>query len=79
MASGHVSDSIEEQARELNRIAKTGVDALILLTNRMAREEEDDVIWLKNLKQLMSMIPEESHLDFMNAHILINVSFHQNF
>ena len=64
VASGHVSDSIEEQARELNRIAKTGVDALILLTNRMAREEEDDVIWLKNLKQLMSMIPEEIPLGF---------------
>ena len=74
-----MSDSIEEQARELNRIANTGVDALILLTNRMAREEEDDVIWLKNLKQLMSMIPEEIPLGFYECHILINVSFHQNF
>lgn len=50
VASGHISDTIEAQAEELNRIAETGVDAVILLTNRLAAEEENDKVWLENLK-----------------------------
>ena len=34
IASGHISDDLDDQVAELNRIADTGVDAVILLTNR---------------------------------------------
>ena len=48
IASGHVSDKIEDQITELNEIAKTGVDAVILITNRLAKEDEDDSVWIEN-------------------------------
>ena len=35
VASGHTSDKREDQIRELTRVAETGVDAVILITNRM--------------------------------------------
>lgn len=64
VTSGHISDSLEEQAKELTAIAKTGADALILLTNRLAKEEEGDEIWLENLKKLLEMIPKDVPLGF---------------
>lgn len=64
VASGHISDSLEEQAKELTAIAGTGVDAVILLTNRLAKEEEGDEIWLENLKKLLTMIPKDVPLGF---------------
>ena len=32
VSSGHISDSLEDQAKELNEIAKAGPDAVIMLT-----------------------------------------------
>lgn len=64
IASGHISDKIEDQAEELNAVAKTGVDAVILLSNRLAAEDESDEIWLENLKKLLSLLPEDLALGF---------------
>ncbi|GAA0248923.1 dihydrodipicolinate synthase family protein [Faecalicatena contorta] len=64
VASGHISDTIEAQAEELNRIAETGVDAVILLTNRLAAEEENDEVWLENLKKLLEKLPVDMALGF---------------
>ena len=64
VTSGHISDSLENQAKELTAIAETGADALILLTNRLAKEEESDEIWLENLKKLLGMIPKNIPLGF---------------
>lgn len=64
VASGHISDSLEDQAEELTAIADTGVDAVILLTNRLAKEEESNEVWLNNLKKLLKMIPEDVALGF---------------
>ena len=36
IASGHISDAFEDQVRELKLIGETGVDAVILITNRLA-------------------------------------------
>lgn len=58
VSSGHVSNSIEEQANELNLIAKSGTDALILITNRLAKQDESDDIWIQNAEKLLSMLPE---------------------
>ena len=64
IASGHTSDSIEDQAKDVEAIWKTGVDAVILLTNRFAKEEEGDDVWLSNLEKLESMIAPEIKLGF---------------
>lgn len=64
IASGHISDTFEDQKKELNMIAKTGVETVILITNRIARQEESDEIWLNNLKRLIREIPENVKLGF---------------
>ncbi|HHV12597.1 MAG TPA: dihydrodipicolinate synthase family protein [Clostridiales bacterium] len=64
VASGHISDSLEEQAEELNAVAQAGPDAVILLTNRLAREEEDDGVWIRNLELLLEKLPADLPLGF---------------
>ena len=64
VTSGHISDSLEDQAKELTAIAGTGADAVILLTNRFAKENESDEVWLENLKKLLEMIPKDVPLGF---------------
>lgn len=64
VTSGHISDSLEDQAKELTAIAGTGADAVIFLTNRLAKENESDEVWLENLKKLLEMIPKDVPLGF---------------
>lgn len=64
VASGHISESLDDQAEELNAIAKTGVDAVIMITNLLAKEDESDEIWLENLKKLLDKLPEDLALGF---------------
>ena len=64
VTSGHISDSLEDQAKELTAIAGTGADAVILLTIRLAKENESDEVWLENLKKLLEMIPKDVPLGF---------------
>ena len=64
IASGHISDDIVDQAEELKAIAAAGTDCVILLTNRLAKKEESDEVWLENLKKLLSMLPADVPLGF---------------
>lgn len=64
IASGHVSDSIKDQAKEINAITDTKVDAVILITNRFAKQDEDDDIWIKNCEKLFKQINKEIPLGF---------------
>lgn len=58
IASGHISDGIEEQAEELRRMAETGVDAVVWVSNRLASPEEPDEIWVERAQQLLDRIPD---------------------
>lgn len=64
IASGHISDSFEDQVKELNLIIDTGVDAVVLITNRLAQQNESDCIWLNKLERLLKRIPEDVCLGF---------------
>lgn len=64
IASGHISDSFEEQVKELKEIAATGVDATILITNRLAKEDESDEVWISNLEKLIKELPKDMPLGF---------------
>lgn len=64
IASGHISDSFEDQVRELNAIAETGVDAVVLVTNRMASPEESDEVWMDRTLKLIQKIPANTALGF---------------
>ena len=64
IASGHVSDSVREQIDEINRISDTGVDAAVLITNRLASREQNDKIWIENLHKLLRNINPDIPLGF---------------
>ena len=64
IASGHISDAFEDQVRELKAIGETGVDAVILITNRLAAKEESDQVWIANLQKLLDALPEDMKLGF---------------
>lgn len=62
IASGNTSESLEEQAKELNAMWDLGVDAVILLSNRLAKQEESQEIWIENLHKLLAMLNPEMKL-----------------
>lgn len=64
IASGHISDGFENQVEELKAMAATGVDALVLITNRLALENEPDEVWKANLEKLLGQLPEDIPLSF---------------
>ncbi|WP_028553035.1 dihydrodipicolinate synthase family protein [Paenibacillus sp. UNC451MF] len=58
IASGHTSDDLEEQIHELAQIASTGVDAVVLVTNRLAKENESEEVWLERAQKLLDALPD---------------------
>lgn len=64
IASGHISDKLEDQITELKAMAETGVDAVILITNRLAAENESDTVFIKNLEIILNSLPKELPLGF---------------
>ncbi|MDN5314886.1 MAG: 4-hydroxy-tetrahydrodipicolinate synthase [Clostridiales bacterium] len=64
IASGHTADDLDEQVEQVFDMAATGVDAVILITNRLAQEQENDSVWLDNMKYLLAKIPTDIKLGF---------------
>ncbi len=62
VSSGHVSDSLEEQVRELNAIYESGTDALILITNRLDINNEGDDVFIANAQKLIEQLPKDAKL-----------------
>lgn len=58
VVSGHISDSIEEQIRELTEMSKIGSQAVVMVTNRLAKENESDDVWINNAKKILDAIPD---------------------
>lgn len=59
VVSGHKSDDFYMQAEELNAMAETGADALILITNRMDIENSSEQKWIKDTEKLLSVLPAD--------------------
>lgn len=62
VSSGHVSDSLEDQIRELNAVWESGTDALILITNRLAAPDESDDVWIERCRKIISALPQDVKL-----------------
>ena len=62
VSSGHTSDSLEDQAKELNAVWKSGTDALILITNRLDPNNEGDDVFIENAEKLIAMLPKDAKL-----------------
>ena len=57
VASGHISDSIDNQIKELKRISETGVDAVVMVSNRLAAKDEDDEVLISNMWKILNSLP----------------------
>ena len=57
IASGHVSESREDQLTELTAIAATGVDGLVLVTNRFDPKGQGGAVFMDNLRYLLDALP----------------------
>jgi 4-hydroxy-tetrahydrodipicolinate synthase len=57
IASGHTSDDHKEQIDELGAMAKTGVDAVVLVSNRMAKQDEGSDVFNKNAEDIFRQLP----------------------
>ena len=62
VSSGHISDTLEEQAKELNAIYESGTDALILITNRLDINNEGDDVFIENAEKLIKKLPTDAKL-----------------
>ncbi|MBL4575453.1 MAG: dihydrodipicolinate synthase family protein [Opitutaceae bacterium] len=62
IASGHVDKSFEEQLETMYRIADTGVDAVVLLSNAFTQEGENDDILIENLDRFLSAFKTDTPL-----------------
>ena len=60
VASGHVSDDFGEQTVELNAVARTGVDAVVLISNRSDPEYTSDEKWIADTEHLLAALPKET-------------------
>ncbi len=59
VASGHISDSIPDQTYELKQMADTGVDAIILISNRLGEKNTGDDEWILNAEKLLKGLNED--------------------
>ena len=62
VASGHISDDLDSQVRELEAMAATGADAVILITNHLAKADESNDVWKTNMERLLSRLDAGIHL-----------------
>jgi len=48
---------MDEQIYELKAMADTGIDALVIVSNHFAKQDEDDEVWKMNAEKIMNAIP----------------------
>jgi len=59
VASGHIGQTRSEQIEELLAMAETGIDALVLVTNRLDPARQGGQTFVNNLRGLMGQLPPD--------------------
>jgi 4-hydroxy-tetrahydrodipicolinate synthase len=55
-ASGHTAEDKSKQIDELGRMAETGVDAVVLVSNRLANKDEGDDVLNRNFEDILRQL-----------------------
>lgn len=58
VASGHTADDLETQIYQANAYIEQGIDAYVFISNRLAKADEPDSVFLKNYEKFINAIPE---------------------
>ena len=64
IASGHIADDIADQIDEAKMMADTGIEAVVLLTNRFARQDQGDEVFKQNLERFLGGLRDDILLGF---------------
>ncbi|MDX9958095.1 MAG: dihydrodipicolinate synthase family protein [Spirochaetia bacterium] len=64
IASGLIADDLYDQIEEAGMMADTGVEAVVLLTNRFARADQGDEVFKRNLERFLSALSDDILLGF---------------
>ena len=64
IASGHVAETVDDQIEEARMMADTGVQAVVLISNRFARHDESDDIFKRNLERFLKGMADDILLGF---------------
>jgi len=59
VASGHTACGLSQQIDQLGKMAETGVDSVILISNRFAMPNEGDDVVLANLKKITAAVTDK--------------------
>ncbi|XDZ65659.1 dihydrodipicolinate synthase family protein [Alphaproteobacteria bacterium LSUCC0684] len=59
LASGHVADSMDDQIIELQTLADTGIDCLVLVTNRLDTANTGRQAFVQSLKAITATLPDD--------------------
>jgi len=59
VVSGHISDGIDDQVRELTVAAETGADAVVLVTNHLDPKRQGTGTFRDTLSQLLARLPKD--------------------
>lgn len=59
VASGHTACGLSQQIDQLGKIAETGVDSVILISNRLAMPSESDTTVLANLQKITAALTDK--------------------
>jgi 4-hydroxy-tetrahydrodipicolinate synthase len=59
IASGHISENRDDQLAELLAVAETGVDGVVLVTNRLDPRQAGDDSFMASLKWLLERLPAD--------------------
>lgn len=57
LVSGHVSESHQDQIQELCAMAELNPEAVVVVSNRLARAHEADDVWKSNAERILEAIP----------------------
>lgn len=58
IASGHTAAAPAHQAEQLQAAAETGIDSVIMISNRLATADESGETFLRRLQELTAQVPE---------------------
>jgi len=64
IASGNVAETLDDQVDEAKMMADTGVQAVVLLTNRFARQDQCDDTFKQRLEKFLSLMASDILLGF---------------
>lgn len=58
VASGHTADDIQTQLEEAKAFISLGIDGYVFISNRLAKQDESDEVFLKNIDVFLNEIPD---------------------